>query len=84
MSLLNVDNKKIAIDIDVSNSILNLKISWNKPLDTSTLAAGKNIILQNIGKRLSLIYPQSHEMKIVIAVDEILVTLRIDLKTAVN
>ncbi|MEP6596267.1 MAG: histidine kinase [Ginsengibacter sp.] len=84
VSILNVENKKITIDINVNNSILDLKISWNKPLDTSTLAEGKNIILQNISKRLNLIYPQSHEMKVIITVDEIIVTLNIDLKTAVN
>ena len=84
VSVLNVENKKIVIDIAVNNSILNLKISWNKPLDTSTLAEGKNIILQNLSRRLGLIYPQSHEMKVLIMVDEIIVTLRIDLKTAIN
>jgi hypothetical protein len=84
VSVLNVENKKITIDININNSILDLRISWNKPLDTSTLAEGKNIILQNLSKRLSLIYPQSHEMKVVITVDEIIVTLNIDLKTAVN
>jgi hypothetical protein len=84
VSVLNIESKKIAIDIAVINSILNLKISWNKPLDTSTLAEGKNMILQNLSKRLSLIYPQSHEMKVLIMVDEIIVTLKIDLKTAIN
>ena len=84
VSVLNVENKKIVINITVNNSILNLKISWNKPLDTSTLAEGKNMILQNLGKRLSLIYPQSHELKVLIMVDEIIVTLKIDLKTAIN
>ena len=84
VSVLNVENKKIIIDINVNNSILDVKMSWNKPLDTSTLAKGNNIILQNLSKRLSLIYPQSHEMKLLIMVDEIIVTLKIDLKTAVN
>lgn len=85
VSELNVEDKKIVIDIKVkNNSILDLTISWNKPLDTSTLAEGKNIILQNLNKRLSLIYPQSHEMKVLIMVNEIITTLKIDLKTAVN
>ena len=85
VSELSVEHKKIVIDIKVkNNSILDLTISWSKPLDTSTLAEGKNIILQNLNKRLSLIYPESHEMKVLIMVNEIITSLKIDLKTAVN
>ena len=85
VSCLDIDDKKITIDIKVkNNNVLELMTSWSKPLDTSTLAEGKNIILQNLNKRLSLIYPQSHELKVFILVDEIITNLKIDLKTAVN
>jgi hypothetical protein len=84
VAVLNMENKRIIIDIKVNNSVLNLKIVWNKPLDSSTLAEGKNIILQNLNKHLNLIYPQSHEMKVLIMVDEINFCLKINLKAAVN
>jgi LytS/YehU family sensor histidine kinase len=85
VSCLDIDDKKITIDIKVkNNNVLELMTSWSKPLDTSTLAEGKNIILQNLNKRLSLIYPQSHELKVFILVNEIITNLKIDLKTAVN
>lgn len=59
-------------------------ISWNKPMYTSTLVEGKNIIPGNLNNRLKLIYPQSHEIKVLIEVEKIIVSLKIDLKGAIN
>jgi len=84
VSVLNVQNKKIDIDIKVTNSILDLKIKWKKPMDTSTLTQGKNIILQNLKSRLNLIYPHSHEMKVLIMIDEVIFTLKINLQQLIN
>lgn len=84
VSALKVDNRKISIRIKIINDILDMIISWSKPLDTSTFAGGNNIILQNLSKRLQLIYPHSHEMKVFIQVEEIILTLKIDLKKAIT
>lgn len=51
---------------------------------TSTLVEGKNIIPGNLNNRLKLIYPQSHEIKVLIEVEKIIVSLKIDLKGAIN
>jgi len=84
VALLDVQHKTIAIQINVVNSTLSMQLKWSKPMDTSTLAEGRNIVLQNISKRLNLIYPQSHEMRFFIEVCEIVVLLKIDLKQAIN
>lgn len=79
-----VAQKFINIKIDLQQGILQVSIHWNKPVDTSTLAKGRNIILQNISRRLKLIYPQSHELKVVIEVEHVHVHLTVDLKKAIN
>lgn len=79
-----VEIKKIDIYIKVFNRLLDMSISWNKPLYTSTLFEGKNIILQNLSNRLKLIYPESHEIKFLIEAEKIIVSLKIDLKGAIN
>jgi hypothetical protein len=84
VSVLDIADKEIDIDIKVINKMLEILISWNKPLYTSTLTEGKNVILQNLNNRLKLIYPESHEIKVLIEVDKIIVCLKIDLKGAIN
>lgn len=84
LALLQVAEKQININITISNAVLTLQLSWSKPMDTSTLAEGRNVVLQNISKRLNLIYPQSHEIRFFIEVSEIVVLLKIDLKQAIN
>ena len=76
--------KRINIRIELDQGILNIFLRWNKPVDTSTMAQGRNIILQNISKRLQLIYPQSHELKIFIEVEQVKVDLKVDLRKAIN
>ncbi|MEO6328098.1 MAG: histidine kinase [Ginsengibacter sp.] len=83
VSVLNISNKKININIKVANKILEVLISWGKPMYTSTLNA-KNTILLNLNNRLKLIYPRSHEMKVLIEEENIIVSLSIDLKGAIN
>ncbi len=63
---------------------LYLKLAWSKPIDSSTLGNGNNLALQNIGKRLDLLYPQSHELKVVITTDLFIVDLKIELHRAIN
>lgn len=84
VSLLSIDCKKIQIRINLINGMLDMATCWSKPPDTSTFGDGNNIILQNLGKRLKLIYPHSHEMKLFIHVEEVMLTLKIDLRQAIN
>ncbi len=79
-----LENAWINVDIKLSQDILNAEISWSKPVDTSSLLNGRNVVLHNILKRLKLIYPQSHELKMMIEAESIIVTLKLDLKKAIN
>lgn len=81
---LPMKEKRINIKIELEQGILNVFLKWNKPVDTSTIAQGRNVILQNISKRLQLIYPQSHELKIFIEVEQVKVDLKVDLTKAIN
>lgn len=76
--------KRIKVRIELQQGILQVYLKWNKPTDTSTMGHGRNIILQNISKRLQLIYPQSHELKIFIEVEQVKVDLTVDLTKAIN
>jgi len=82
--MLPMIKKVVIIKVDLDQGVLVVHLEWNKPLDTSTFANGRNIILQNISKRLQLFYPQSHSLKIYIQVEKIIVHLRVDLKKAIN
>jgi hypothetical protein len=84
LSQFNIIHKTMEIDIKIANSILTASICWNKPVYTSTLLEGKNIILLNLNKRLKLLYPGSHEIKVIIDVEKIKTCLKIDLKGAIN
>jgi len=77
-------NKFIDLEIRVTEGSLYMKVCWSKPVDSSTLANGGNSALQNIGKRLDLLYPQSHELKVIITTDQFIIDLRIDLHRAIN
>jgi hypothetical protein len=61
-----------------------MTLAWSKPGDTSTLYSGRGIVLQNISRRLNLIYPQSHELKVFINVTTVVVSLKINLRKAIN
>jgi hypothetical protein len=76
--------KYIYIRIELEQGILQVYLNWNKPVDTSTMGNGRNVILANISKRLQLIYPQSHELNIVIEVEQVNIEMKVDLKKAIN
>jgi LytS/YehU family sensor histidine kinase len=84
LSQLDIPSKTISLDLRVAEGSLYMKLAWSKPIDSSTLANGNNLALQNIGKRLNLLYPQSHELKVVITTDHFIVDLRIELHRAIN
>ena len=76
--------RRVIIHIKLQQSVLDIRICWNKPIDTSTLAQGRHIIMQNIARRLQLIYPQSHELKTFVEVEQVRVELSINLRKAIN
>lgn len=84
LSQLDLGCKFIDLEIRVTEGSLHMRLGWSKPIDTSTLTAGGNISLQNIGKRLELLYPHSHELKVIITTDQFMIDLRIDLHRAIN
>ncbi|HEY0678766.1 MAG TPA: histidine kinase [Chitinophagaceae bacterium] len=83
LSALNVPQKFIDLNILVEQNQFNLDIAWSKPIDTSTLTNGGSALLQNIGKRLSLLYPQSHSLKILIEPERFQVKMGINLSGAI-
>jgi LytS/YehU family sensor histidine kinase len=84
LSLLDLQNKFIDLDIRVAEGSLQMRVCWSKPIDSSTLINGGNVALQNIGKRLDLLYPQSHELKVIITTEQFIIDLKIDLHRAIN
>ncbi|MEP6683141.1 MAG: histidine kinase [Parafilimonas sp.] len=79
-----LQNPTLNITVLLQHEMIDIKLNWNKPIETSSLTNGRNIILQNISKRLDLIYPQSHELKMLIETERILIDLKINLKKAIN
>ncbi|MGH2648789.1 MAG: histidine kinase [Ginsengibacter sp.] len=61
-----IEFKTMEITIRLSDGNLDMKIKWNKPVDTSTLTNHNNEFILNINKRLQLLYPQSHKLQVVI------------------
>ena len=84
LSLLDLADKFLDIDIHLAEGRLFMKVAWSKPVDSSTLVNGGNTSLQNIDNRLNLLYPQSHELKIIIKTHQFIINCRIDLHAAIN
>jgi sensor histidine kinase YesM len=84
LSSYSLNEPVLNIHISLQNEMIDIKLNWNKPIETSSLTNGRNVILQNISKRLELIYPQSHELKMMIETERILIDLKINLKKAIN
>jgi LytS/YehU family sensor histidine kinase len=84
LSMLELKDKYINLEARIAEGIFVLKIVWSKPVDTSTLTHNDSTFLQNIGKRLNLLYPQSHELKILINSDQFAINLKMDLHKAIN
>jgi len=84
LSLLDLNEKFLNLEIRLQEGQLYICVAWSKPVDTSTLANGGNAFLQNIGKRLNLLYPHSHELKVLIKTDQFVINCKIDLHEAIN
>ena len=83
LSSLNVSQKYIDLNVLVEQNLFNLDVAWSKPIDTSTLTNGGSALLQNIAKRLNLLYPQSHSLKVFIEPERIQVKMAINLNGAI-
>ena len=83
LSCLNLSQKYIDLNVLVDQNLFNLDIAWSKPIDTSTLTNGGSVLLQNIAKRLNLLYPQSHSLKILIEPERFQVKMAINLNGAI-
>jgi hypothetical protein len=84
LAQLELASKLIELEIRVSDGDLRMKIAWSKPIDSSTLTSGGNLALQSIGKRLGLLYPQSHDLRVLITTELFIVELKMDLRRAIN
>ncbi|MBS1596947.1 MAG: histidine kinase [Bacteroidetes bacterium] len=84
LSLLDLKDKFLNLEIRFVEGQLYISVAWSKPVDSSTLANGGNVFLQNIGKRLNLLYPHSHELKVLIKTDQFIINCKIDLHEAIN
>lgn len=72
----------INIELQVEGKALKFKINNSKPETLKTQAAG-NIGLENLGKRLTLIYPDAYQLKIYDEEDMFAVILKIDLSKGI-
>jgi len=84
LAVLDIPQKCIDIDLHIQGGHLLTKITWSKPIDTSALEHGVNNFLFNIRKRLNLLYPESHDMKVIIMNEQFVVCLNMNLHRAIN
>lgn len=84
LSYLNLPKKSIDLDIRIDEGSFRMRVGWSKPIDSSTLINGSSLSLQSVGKRLNLLYPQSHELRVVITTDHFFINLKMDLRRAIN
>jgi two-component system, LytTR family, sensor kinase len=84
LSQLNLSEKSIDLEVRVNDGDFRMKVGWSKPTDSSTLAIGGSLSLQSIGKRLNLLYPQSHDLRVVITSEQFSTYLKMDLRRAIN
>ena len=84
LSMIDMPRKSMRLEARLYAGNFVMTIAWSKPVDTSTLYNGSNASLNMISKRLNLLYPQSHKIKVIIKPDEFLVNMKIDLDAAIN
>lgn len=84
LSMIDLPEKFFRLEAKLYAGNFVMTIAWSKPIDTSTLHNGSNSSLNIIDKRLNLLYPQSHKLKVIIRPDEFVTHLKIDLDRAIN
>lgn len=77
------DNHWVNILIKLNDSTLILEIKNSKPVETSNLMSYETSNLQQIRKRLELLYPDSHKLKIIIEEESFSIKLEIELNRLV-
>lgn len=80
-----VEDKWIAVNLSVDNGTLHFKVEnsrTRKPADERPREYTGGIGLKNVMRRLELIYPDRHELKIFEEEDSYLITLKINLETS--
>jgi two-component system, LytTR family, sensor kinase len=84
LSLLDMPDKFMNLEANLYERNFHLNVEWSKPVDSSTLANGGNAFLNTIHKRLQLLYPQGHELIVIIKPAIFLVRLQINLDRSLN
>ena len=84
LALLDVSQKNMDLEVRVDDGHFQMKLGWSKPIDSSTLMNGHSLPLHHIGRRLNLLYPESHELKVTITTEQFIVNLKINLNRAIT
>jgi LytS/YehU family sensor histidine kinase len=79
-----IDKQWINIQLAIENNQLWMKMSNSKPIETSNLLSYETSTLQNIKKRLELLYPGSYKLKMVIEPEIFYINLEMQLKGALG
>lgn len=81
---MDMPDKSMDLEMRVVDGHLQMRLGWSKPIDSSTLMNGNTVSLQHIGKRLNLLYPESHELRVTITSEQFIVNLKVNLNRAVR
>lgn len=76
------DNHSVNINLTLNDFVLSLEIMNSKPVETSNLMSYETTNLQQIRKRLELLYPESHKLNILIEQEVFTIKLEITLNRA--
>ena len=77
------DNHWVNVSIKLTDSVLKLHIKNSKPVETSNLMSYETSNLQQIRKRLEMLYPESHKLNIIIEEEVFSIKLEISLNRSV-
>lgn len=72
----------ISLNIHVSDNLLDFKLGNSKPPESAEKNSKKGIGLTNVQKRLQLLYPGKHFLKIEVTKDTYLVHLQVGLQAS--
>lgn len=78
------DKHWTTLTIKINGNIVQLQLKNSKPVETSNLLNYETRTLQQLKKRLELLYPGSHVLNIIIEENVFSIFLEIDLSKAVN
>lgn len=81
---MDMPDKSMDLEMRVADGHLQMRLGWSKPIDSSTLMNGNTVSLQHIGKRLNLLYPESHDLRVTITSEQFIVNLKVNLNRAVQ